>query len=239
MITIDGTLRVKRIRNARNGAFCIADLLTECGEFKVKDPLLDQFDEGDYHGRFWITEIHLAQYVAYGKGVTEIRARLHDLQVDREQRGSVPREPSEVDPLEERPSPRIGSQGKARPDKASPSRSKPGAGHALAGLKSNSLARRPDDAQPNAQGEPAASVPDDQPQATPAEVQGKPAPAASALVGGSTILDAEAQASVESGQPVKLDPTVDRALLRQQGDLLRRNGFRFNAKSQTWMPPEN
>ena len=46
MITVkNATLRVKRI-NGRNGPFCIADLSTDFGEFKVKESLLDQFDEG-------------------------------------------------------------------------------------------------------------------------------------------------------------------------------------------------
>ena len=41
MIRIEGKLLVKQIRASRNGPFCIADLVTELGEFKVKDPLLE------------------------------------------------------------------------------------------------------------------------------------------------------------------------------------------------------
>jgi len=78
----DITLKVKKIRQGRYGDFCVADLSTEIGDFKVKDPLLDQFEDGDYTGTVWISEIYLAQYIAWGKGVTEIRARLHDLQLD-------------------------------------------------------------------------------------------------------------------------------------------------------------
>ena len=78
MITVkNATLRVKRI-NGRNGPFCIADLSTDFGEFKVKESLLDQFDEGTYEATVWIDEIYMGQYVAYGKAVTEIRARLRD-----------------------------------------------------------------------------------------------------------------------------------------------------------------
>ena len=62
MIRIDGAhLRVKRIRQSRNGAFCVADLSTDIGEFKVKDPLLDQFDEGEYQATVWISEIYLGK----------------------------------------------------------------------------------------------------------------------------------------------------------------------------------
>ena len=95
------TLRVKKIRQTRNGDFCIADLSTEIGEFKVKDPLLDQFDDGEYTGTVWISEIFLSQYIAWGKGVTEIRARLHDLQIDGMEELSHQDEPSEPDPAEE------------------------------------------------------------------------------------------------------------------------------------------
>jgi hypothetical protein len=41
---------------------------------------------------------------------------------------------------------------------------------------------------------------------------------------------------VELGQPIKLDPTVDRATFRQQRDELKRRGYRFDATSQMWMP---
>ena len=103
MIRIDGAqLRVKRIRQSRNGAFCVADLSTDIGEFKVKDPLLDQFDEGEYQATVWISEIYLAQYVAFGKGVTEIRARLHDLQVQAQGALRRAEEQAQPDPIDER-----------------------------------------------------------------------------------------------------------------------------------------
>ena len=104
MIRTEGTLLVKKIKHSRNGPFCVADLVTDVGEFKVKDTLLDQFAEGEYRGTVWISEIYLAQYVSFGRGVTELRARLHDLQVDTESR--LPQKPppeSEPDPMDERP----------------------------------------------------------------------------------------------------------------------------------------
>lgn len=108
MIRTEGTLLVKKIKQSRNGPFCVADLLTDFGEFKVKDPLLDQFGEGEYRGIVWISEIYLAQYVSFGRGVTELRARLHDLQVDTE--SSLPAKSSndsEPDPLDEPPPIRV------------------------------------------------------------------------------------------------------------------------------------
>lgn len=115
MIKTTGTLRIKRIRQSRNGAFCVADLTTDFGEFKVKDPMLDQFEEGEYEGKLWISEIYLSQYIAYGKAVTEMRARLHDLQIQTEDRRPVRSEPSEIDPLDEAPPPKAPSPASVSP----------------------------------------------------------------------------------------------------------------------------
>ncbi len=83
MIKIENTtLRVRKIRQSRNGPFTVADLSTDIGEFRVKDQLLDAFDEGEYQATVWISEIYLKQYVAYGRGVTELRAQLHEVQIE-------------------------------------------------------------------------------------------------------------------------------------------------------------
>lgn len=104
MIRTQATLLIRQVRG-RNGSFCVGDLSTDFGEFKVKDQILDQFAEGEYRGTVFISEIYLSQYVTFGRGVSEIRARLHDLQV--EALGHAPRrspqEPSEPDPVDERP----------------------------------------------------------------------------------------------------------------------------------------
>jgi hypothetical protein len=105
MLRTTGTLNVKRISQSRNGPFCVADLITEFGEFKVKDPLLDQFDEGQYRGTVWISQIYLSQYIdSYGRAVTELRARLDDIQIDTE--ADLPAQPDatiDIDPVEEAP----------------------------------------------------------------------------------------------------------------------------------------
>jgi hypothetical protein len=85
MIKLTGiTLRVKKIRQGRFGDFCVADLSTDIGEFKVKDPILDQFEDGEYTGTVWVSEIFLSQYMAWGKAVTEIRARCMTCNLDGE-----------------------------------------------------------------------------------------------------------------------------------------------------------
>ena len=39
-----------------------------------------------------------------------------------------------------------------------------------------------------------------------------------------------------SKQPVKFDPTVDRLILRQQTEAIKKLGYRFLATEQTWYP---
>ena len=95
-------LRVRRIRQSRNGPFNVGELVTDVGEFKVKDTLIEQFDEGDFVATVLVEEIYLAQYVSFGKGVTEMRARLRDIQVQTEgQRPPEVVEQLEPDPLDE------------------------------------------------------------------------------------------------------------------------------------------
>jgi hypothetical protein len=102
-ISISGKLRIKRI-NGSNGPFCVGDLETEIGEFRVKDAVLDQFDEGIYDGQFWIQQIYPWSYTTSGRTVIEIRAKLADLQIKGHQRiGTPTQEPGEPDPAKEAP----------------------------------------------------------------------------------------------------------------------------------------
>ena len=99
-ITVEGTLNIKRIKGA-NGPFCVGDLLTDIGEFRVKDPILDQFEEGSYAGRYIIQRIFPWSYASNGRLVLEIRARLVDLHVDSGTERSLPEAPIEPDPADE------------------------------------------------------------------------------------------------------------------------------------------
>ena len=200
-------LRVKRIRQSRNGAFCIADLMTDFGEFKVKDPILDQFDEGEYQGTVWISEIYLAQYVAYGKGVTEIRARIHDLQIDAENKRSVPREPIEPDPMDEPDHTRVKAQPAPPPAPAAAPGANPGEKDRRFDKFKTKDAAKPKPEAPKRQGEDLSEVFD------------------------LSILD-----KLNQREPLKLDATVDRALLRKQAAILGAQGYAFNATEQTWFP---
>jgi hypothetical protein len=201
MIRIDGAqLRVKRIRQSRNGAFCVADLSTAFGEFKVKDPLLDQFEEGEYQATVWISEIYLSQYIAFGKGVTEIRARLHDLQVESQAELSTAHEQAEPDPIDEQRPVRVAASKKSV---SPPSTAK-------------------DFSHFNKGGKPQSGALDSVPLES---MQGEH--------GG--LLDADMLRAITNRDPIKLDATVERALLRRQAtELGQRHGYRFDAKQQIW-----
>jgi len=100
----EGVLTVKWI-SGRNGDFAVGELKTSIdATFKIKDALLDQFDEGSYAGRFWISAIYPTSYAAGGRITVEVRANLVDLQItdESETPASAPA-PTEPDPVDEAP----------------------------------------------------------------------------------------------------------------------------------------
>ena len=99
-ITIEGSLRIKRI-NGSNGPFCVGDLNSEIGEFRVKDSVLDQFEEGVYSGHFTVSRIFPWSYSANGRMVLEVRAKLDDLQIRDGNEQVIPEPPQEPDPADE------------------------------------------------------------------------------------------------------------------------------------------
>lgn len=73
MIKLSGLLTIKAI-DGRNGRFHIGRLVTELGEFTVKDTLLEQYDPGKYEGEFGVSRIYPYSYFANGGVKVEIRA---------------------------------------------------------------------------------------------------------------------------------------------------------------------
>jgi hypothetical protein len=195
--------------------------LSVASEFKVKDPVLDQFDEGEYEGTVWISEIYLSQYIAYGKGVTELRARLHDVQIASGKHQPLKAEPPEIDPLDERPSPRMADTNKP-------------AGHSLASLKSNALKDKAT-LQPHTEHEQSSNA-DDQPGHHAPEPGAKTDNRPASKFVDSGIFPAELWSRVEDRLSVKLDATVDRTVLRAQTACLRQLDYEFDAKNQVWNP---
>lgn len=98
-IVVVGQLSI-RIINGRNGPFRVGTLQTGIGKFAVKDPILDQYDEGKYDGEFEITSIYQGNYIAGDRSVTEIRANLGNISIndiDDKKPESVDLEPDPID----------------------------------------------------------------------------------------------------------------------------------------------
>lgn len=180
MITVNGVLTVKQISGA-NGKFCTGDLNTSIGEFKVKEAILDQFEEGRYEGEFVIERFYLSSYVWRGKSTTDIRAKVTDIRLDNAEEGDVDVTPQpEMDPVTE----------------------------SVADLMADAIAAasRSGDSQP--------------------------------LDELSRLFGLDLAKDVSGKKPVKLDPTVDRSLFREQRDKLKSLGYEFQAMSQTWLLSE-
>lgn len=206
MIKIPGILEVKTIRGG-NGDFNVGELQTAIGEFKIKDKILEQFQSGSYPGEFLISKIYPHSYTWYGKITIEIRASLAEVMLDSDEPddSDTPAQASEPDPADE--------------ERTSP----------LAAPQAEP-ATPPDAITDQAPATPARSVSEEQPavQPTSSDVELDD----SELL---AIFGDELAELIRDGQPVKLDPSVDRALFRSQRDWLgKRLGYSFRAASQTW-----
>ncbi len=105
-ILLTGKLTVKKI-SGKHGDFCVGELVTEIGMFKVKDALLDQFDPGQYDGKFLIASIFLHSYIWRGTVNAEIHAKLAEIYLEADEVTEPLQEtaeviPSEPDPIEDK-----------------------------------------------------------------------------------------------------------------------------------------
>ena len=100
MIQVPGTLSIKHVHGS-HGVLAVGNLVTDVGEFKIKDPLLDQFEEGKYQGRFLISSISPSSYFLGGKVVIEVRARLADILLNQADEGPAEPTPVEPEPVDE------------------------------------------------------------------------------------------------------------------------------------------
>lgn len=74
-LQVNGTLAVREIRG-RNGRFKVGSLITEIGEFSLKTPLLEQYDEGAYEGSFELVRIFPRQYIVGNRVTLEVAAQI-------------------------------------------------------------------------------------------------------------------------------------------------------------------
>ena len=102
MFKTSGILVIKEIKGA-NGKFCVGDLTVPEGDFKVKEPILDQFEEGRYEGEFVVDRLYLSSYVWRGKSTTDIRAKLIDINLSGVEEGKQAETQSEPDPIATEP----------------------------------------------------------------------------------------------------------------------------------------
>jgi hypothetical protein len=182
MLQIEGKLVVRQIKG-RKGVFAVGELVSAVGCFKIKDSILDQFDEGEYRGAFQVSRIFPDSYIYHGRVVTEIRAQLADFTLDEEIAPIPPDGPAEPDPVErDQADRRIQPSGAPAPD---------------------------------GDGSPSEAVPTD----APSDLK---------------LFGADVFAAIEAWQMVKLDPTIDRQMFREQRDRLKALGYRFDATSQSW-----
>jgi Protein of unknown function (DUF3275) len=103
IIDLHGRLKIKWVKG-RNGEFAVGALTTQLGDFSVKDQLLEEYDEGEYVGRFGISRIYSKSFEYYGRITIETRATLAYVEIDDVSNvGKPPEPPSEPDPLDEAP----------------------------------------------------------------------------------------------------------------------------------------
>lgn len=189
-IKLEGTLVVRHINGSRGG-FSVGDLLTHIGSFKVKDALLDQYEEGKYQGAFLVSQIFPSSYVWQGKVITEVRANISEIFLEEAEEKAVPAGQSEPDPVSEEP-----------------------VAHPVEQPSSDNAAEQP-----------SVATAGDAEHAAPTADLGNP---------DAVLFGIELHTLVVAGQPVKLDPTIDRGQFRNQRDRLKELGYGFQSATQTW-----
>jgi Protein of unknown function (DUF3275) len=100
-IQLAGKLIV-RVRQGKRGPFAVGELITPVGTFKVKDTIIDQYDEGQYNGIFVIDKIYASCYTYNNGVISEIRATVSNIILDTQEDVPASNSHSELDPLDER-----------------------------------------------------------------------------------------------------------------------------------------
>ncbi len=204
MLKLSGALTVKSI-DGKNGVFIVGSLVTPIGEFTVKDPLIEQYQDGKYEGDFGISKIYLVSYVSRGRMTVEIRAKIEtialvSLKISESQ---VPSQTGEMDPLDEAPTPTPAPEPISLMTRET---------HAVQSmpLPPISAVATTETVQASTESVSRETGQDD---------------ANASLFGPLWPLASE----------VKLDPTTDRALFRSQRDRLKALGYKFQPLGQVWL----
>ena len=117
-IRVRGTITIQRKTSSR-GAFNIGDLVTEIGEFEVKDSLIEEFEPGKYTGDFLIKWIAPDSFSWRGRVFVKNRATLDEILIDdADESAPSPAAPPEPDPIEMAASAQAKSSNKEQSDTA-------------------------------------------------------------------------------------------------------------------------
>jgi hypothetical protein len=98
MINLTGTITVRTI-NGRNGDFNVGNLVTEIGEFNVKEGI-EEYAPGQYAGQFAISRIYPAAYAVGGRYNVEVRATVASIALT-----DIDTQPESEDPPVSEPEP--------------------------------------------------------------------------------------------------------------------------------------
>jgi hypothetical protein len=79
-VLVSGVLKITA-RNGRNGVFNVGELCTDLAVFKIKQAILEQFEEGEYPGEFMIAQIFQSSFIHKGRAFTDICANLVGLDI--------------------------------------------------------------------------------------------------------------------------------------------------------------
>jgi len=193
MIQIEGRLTIKSMKGSR-GTFCVGELVTDIGTFKVKDQVLDQYEEGTFHGNFMLSQVYLVSYMYFGRFNVEMRAKISEMTLEEADGRLVKPTASQSfdpDPLDEKSSAQEAG-GAAAHDTDTQAKMAPGSSVSIPAIDSASTDDR-------------------------------------------DLFGSEIHALIERGEPIKLDPTIDRAVFRVQRDRLKQKGYSFEPTLQQWL----
>jgi len=206
-IILEGNIVNKVIKGA-NGEFSVGSFTSELGKFKIKDQLLDQFEEGEYRVRVSILHLGIKSYPSTRNGIiiTEILADIDAIDVIDAEIKEVVTEP--IEPDASIPVDNVSTAADTSADK--PEDDKPVEKPELVSAK----AKGPSKGKiilSNKKSKPTKSVDNDG-----LDLQ--------QLFGHLYPL----------GDTVKLDTTLPRTVIIEQGKYLKSMGYVFDAKTQIW-----
>ncbi|HFD87818.1 MAG TPA: DUF3275 family protein [Gammaproteobacteria bacterium] len=203
-IILEGNITNKVIKGA-NGDFSVGSFNCNLGKFKIKDPLLDQFDEGEYRVRVVVQHLDIKSYPSARNGIiiTEIVADIDAIDVI----------DAEIKPIEDQP---------IEPDASvTEPAEQPVEPPAPVTAKKETVGKKPT-ATPKP--EPAKAPPPEPRKAKPSSKDGEGAGDAAELFGHLWPL----------GDQVRLDSSLPRPVIIRQKQYLVKAGYKFDARSQTW-----